>query len=132
MKMWFSDLCSKIICGLIFQVLSFTSELFREETFTWIGTSSVKSSILVSKEISFTRITTVWCINECRKNPGCRGIEFCNSGNNLCRLWNGPFDQQMPADGSHLAECNRFSKVSNKKKILKIQQCNKLKPYAWF
>lgn len=56
--MWFSDFYSKIIYGLLFPVLSFTSELFREETFTWIGTSTVKSSILVTKEISLTRITT--------------------------------------------------------------------------
>lgn len=114
MEMCFSHLYSKLICILILSTISLTSDLFREDTFTWVGTASVESSVLVTKEISFTRITTVWCINECKKFPGCRGIEFCNSGNSLCRLWNGPFDQQTAANGTHLAECNRFSKVSNK------------------
>uniref|UniRef100_K1QIV9 26S proteasome non-ATPase regulatory subunit 3 n=1 Tax=Magallana gigas TaxID=29159 RepID=K1QIV9_MAGGI len=90
--------------------ISLTSDLFREDTFTWVGTASVESSDLAIKEISFTRITTLWCINQCKKFPGCHGIEFCNSGKSLCRLWNGPFDQQMAANGTHLAECNRFSK----------------------
>lgn len=128
MEMCFSHLYFKFICILIFPARSLTCELFREDTFTWVGTSSVESSDLVAKEISFTRITTVRCINECKKFPGCRGIEFCKSRNSLCRVWNGPFDEQMAANGSHLAVCNRFTKVSNNKKS-NVQICNKLKQY---
>lgn len=128
MEMCFSHLYFKLICILLFPARSLTCELFREDTFTWVGTSSVESSVLVAKEISFTRITAVWCINECKKFPGCHGIEFCNSGNSLCRLWNGPFDQQMAPNGTHVAECNRFTKVSNNKRS-NVQICNKLKQY---